>query len=273
MSQQNSGECTSFIHPVSVQGAELLVARNITRKISAFHETYTICACAQAEGNWRYGSREFSVRDRGSMLMEPGETHHTTSLRKPGDFKVLLISPEIVIDAAKEIGLHMTPHLRRANSDDPKLFSAIYRFGDAVETGANPLEQQTLFAACVRTFLEHTEQRPPAPCGGNEHHAVTRIKHYLQERVTESVSLDDLVALTGISRFHLVHAFAKQVGMPPHLYQINLRIVRAKELIKAGLSPIHISTDLGFSDQSHFTRHFKRVWGVTPGRYANAVRR
>lgn len=107
----------------------------------------------------------------------------------------------------------------------------------------------------------------------NAHHAVARIRHYLQERFAESVSLDELVTLSGLSRFHLVRTFAKQVGMPPHAYQVNVRINTARALLKASVPPVNVSTDVGFSDQSHFTRHFKRAWGTTPSVYANAVQK
>jgi AraC-like DNA-binding protein len=272
MAQLNSGERLSFIRPASVPGTELLIANNSSRMWRVFHETYTLCSCAQGAASWRYDGKQFSLGDRGNMLMEPGETHCNTVVYKPADFKVLLISPAVVTDAAKELRIPTTPHLRCASNDDPKLFFTLYRFCAAVESRESLLEQQSLFTACVRILLEHTEQRSPTLSDMNEHHAVTRIKRYLQERFAEPICLDELVALTGLSRFHLAHTFSKQVGMPPHIYQINIRIARASALLKAGVTPMKISTDLGFADQSHFTRHFKRIWGTTPGRYINSKR-
>lgn len=271
MSLQNSIEKINFIRPVSVPGADLLIANNSSRAWRVFHETYTLCAVAQGASCNTYRGKKLLLKDRSSILMEPGETHCAVALT-PGDFKVLLITPALVTDAAKELGLSMTPHLHNPDSDDPKLFLTLYRFCAAVENGASVLEQQSLFATCLRTLLEQAEQRLPAPGGMNEHHAVARIKRYLQDRFAEPVSLDELVALTGLSRFHLVRTFAKQVGMPPHIYQINFRIARACKLLAAGVQPVRLSTDLGFADQSHFTRHFKRVWGVTPSRYAASLK-
>lgn len=272
MSQQDQGESLGFIQPVSIPGAELIIARNSARMWRVFHETYTICSCAQAATSWRYGSKEFSTGDGGNMLMEPGETHCNTAVHKPADYRVLLISPAAVIDAATELGLSTTPHLRSASNDDPRLFMTLYRLCHAAETGESLLEQQSLFSSCMRILLEHTERRPPTLGGMNAHHAVARIKRHLRERFAESVSLDELVALSRLSRFHLVRIFAKYVGMSPHAFQIAVRMNAARELLKAGVPLVNVSTDIGFADQSHFTRHFKRAWGTTPGRYANAVR-
>lgn len=268
---QNSGESLSYIRPVSAPGTDLIIANNSSRMWNVFHETYTICAVAHGLSRNRYRGKELFMNPRSSMLMEPGETHRAEAI-KPGNFKVLFIPPASFSDAARELGLPTAPHLRIHNSNGHKLFLTLYRFCSAVETGESLLEQQSLFAACLRIVLEQSEQRPPTLGGMNEHHAVRRIKCYLQEKFAEAVSLDELVALTGLSRFHLVRTFTKQVGIAPHAYQTNIRMTRAGTLLRAGVSPLRVSTDLGFADQSHFTRHFKRCWGTTPSNYANAAR-
>jgi AraC-like DNA-binding protein len=98
--------------------------------------------------------------------------------------------------------------------------------------------------------------------------AIERAKHYLHDKFNESVSLDELVALTMLSRFHLVRAFALHTGIPPHAYQLKLRIERACVLLRAGVAAAEAATQVGFADQSHFTRHFKRIRRITPGQYA-----
>lgn len=98
--------------------------------------------------------------------------------------------------------------------------------------------------------------------------AIERAKHYLHDKFNESVSLDELVALTRLSRFHLVRAFALHMGTPPHAYQLKLRIERACDLLRAGVTAAEAATLVGFADQSHFTRHFKRIRHITPGQYA-----
>jgi AraC-like DNA-binding protein len=105
----------------------------------------------------------------------------------------------------------------------------------------------------------------------NGRHAVERAMRYLQERFSEPIRLDELSIATGLSRFHLVRAFTKQFGIPPHAYQIRLRIVRGRELLRAGIPIASIAAQLGFADQSHFTRHFKQALGITPTDYARGA--
>ena len=74
-------------------------------------------------------------------------------------------------------------------------------------------------------------------------------------------------AIAGLSRFHFLKAFAAQFGLPPHAYQIHLRIERSLPLLRQGMTLSHVAETMGFNDQSHFIRHFKRTMGVTPGQY------
>lgn len=74
----------------------------------------------------------------------------------------------------------------------------------------------------------------------------------------------------GTSRFSALRAFKRHFGLPPHNYQIHLRVEQAQTGLRAGHSPARVAVDCGFFDQSHMTRHFKRVLGTTPAQYARA---
>jgi AraC-like DNA-binding protein len=98
-----------------------------------------------------------------------------------------------------------------------------------------------------------------------------RAKAYLQARFNEPVSLDELATVASISRYHLVRSFTAKVGLPPHAYQLHVRLAHARAMLYAGMSPVDVAAQVGFADQSHLTRHFKRVWRTTPGDYSRRV--
>ena len=83
------------------------------------------------------------------------------------------------------------------------------------------------------------------------------------------MTLPDLARCAGLSAFHLCRVFGATVGMPPHAYQTQVRVRRAKSLLRAGVPIAAAATAAGFYDQAHLTRHFKRIVGLTPGRYIN----
>ena len=70
---------------------------------------------------------------------------------------------------------------------------------------------------------------------------------------------------------HFLRVFSKATGQTPHAYLVNLRVNLARELLATGTRPAEAAVAAGFSDQSHLTRVFKRIVGVTPGHYARAV--
>jgi AraC-like DNA-binding protein len=107
----------------------------------------------------------------------------------------------------------------------------------------------------------------PLPRNGNENLAVRRTKHFLDEHYAERVSLHELARWTRLSACHLNRSFRRKIGMPPHEYQVQVRILKAKALLRLGRSLSETAALVGFVDQSHFTRHFKRSVGVTPGKF------
>jgi AraC-like DNA-binding protein len=94
-----------------------------------------------------------------------------------------------------------------------------------------------------------------------------RVCDYLHEHAEKATTLDELAAVAGLSRFELVRQFHMSFGLPPHAYRTQLRINKAKRLLASGLPLVEIANALGFADQAHLTRVFKRTVGATPGRY------
>ncbi|PZF79138.1 helix-turn-helix transcriptional regulator, partial [Jiangella anatolica] len=93
-------------------------------------------------------------------------------------------------------------------------------------------------------------------------------REYLHEHRAATVTLADLARVSELSPYHLTRLFTADVGMPPHAYQLQLRIEHAKRLLLAGRPVSDAGHEAGFFDLSHFTRHFKRFVGVPPGAYA-----
>jgi AraC-like DNA-binding protein len=112
--------------------------------------------------------------------------------------------------------------------------------------------------------------RPAPPDHGRtraEHAAVRRARSHLRERWDQRVTLGELAAVAGLSRFELVRRFREQTGVTPHAFQTNLRVDQARRLLVGGGAPAAVAVECGFADQPHLTRVFKRAVGVTPGRY------
>ncbi|WP_018152679.1 AraC family transcriptional regulator [Leeia oryzae] len=92
-------------------------------------------------------------------------------------------------------------------------------------------------------------------------------RELIMDQLTDNLSLDSISEVAGISRYHLIRSFKQRFGQTPHAYQLDQRINRAKHLLRNGESIVAVAQQLGFADQSHFQRHFKRRLATTPKHY------
>lgn len=97
--------------------------------------------------------------------------------------------------------------------------------------------------------------------------AFARVRGYIEENVGERISLDDLARVAGMSRFHFARQFRIRTGESPMGFRLRLRIERSKAMLDAARVS-DVAAALGFADQSHFTRTFRRLVGVPPSRFA-----
>jgi AraC-like DNA-binding protein len=266
-------EPVTYVAPATLPGVEFIAAENCTRKWRYFHEHYIVCMLTKGSADWHYRGRTHSACDRCYVLMEPGETHVNLAIPRPQTYTVLQISPAKIEQLAAEIGVPHNPHFALAQASSPAIIRAFELLVATVANSDTALEQQSHFALLMRLVLGNCIERA-IPCNDREPTAhcapIERAKMYLRERFNEPVTLDELSTAVGLSRFHLLRSFTKRVGIPPHAYQIRVRIERARRLLRAGVPLAVASTDVGFADQSHFTRHFKKVMYSTPGGYARS---
>jgi AraC family transcriptional regulator len=100
------------------------------------------------------------------------------------------------------------------------------------------------------------------------------VVEYVEDHLDTGPSLGQLAAVARLSAYHFARQFKAATGLPPHQYLIARRVERAKHFLQAGtdLSLAEVAASAGFSDQSQFSRHFKRLVGVTPGQFRTPAR-
>jgi AraC family transcriptional regulator len=100
------------------------------------------------------------------------------------------------------------------------------------------------------------------------------VVEYVEEHLDAGLTLEQMAAVAHLSAYHFARQFKVATGQPPHQYVIARRVERAQQLLQQdrGLSLVEIAACSGFSDQSQFSHHFKRLIGVTPGRYRTPAR-
>jgi AraC-like DNA-binding protein len=272
MRQQATAARIEFVRSAHLAQTEFLISDVDATAWHLFHERYVLCGVERASADVRYRGKTQRFVDGSALLMEPGEAHRNLVVPQPQNFRVLFIEPTLFEKMAKENGLRRTPHFRDFIVPCPQLTQTVYRLCESVEANETALEQQSRLLQCVRLAFAHTEEARPEAVSGYNHDAIRRARAYLQEHFNEPVSLDELSAIAGLSPYHLVRSFTRRFGLPPHAYQIHIRVERTRAPLAAGAPLAEVASSAGFADQSHFTRHFRRIMNTTPANYAGIPR-
>lgn len=156
--------------------------------------------------------------------------------------------------------------------DDPELANQLRLVFNTLEHSTNRLLRETLlYSVLTKLMCKHGRQANLADEPSKAQQQVKRVKEFLDDFPSADVSLHELASLAAFSPYHLVRAFQKTYGLPPHSYQIQSRLRLAKTLIRQGHTLSDAAQEAGFHDQSHLHRHFKKAMGVTPGQFAKQV--
>jgi AraC-like DNA-binding protein len=216
----------------------------------------------------------FTILAGECFIINPGEPHAcSSSLEHSHDYRIFSVSPHVIQSIFSTITgkPEECPYFPHHVIQDQALFQMIKEFIDEVQYADDLLKQESLFLDIVTYCLscyaqEECVLRPVA----KQHQAVEVVREYLEQHFEEVIRLEDLADVAHVSPFYLNRVFQKEVGVPPYEYLVHIRIKYAQKLLKQGETIAQTAYRTGFSDQSHFTRFFKRHVGVTPGEYLRA---
>ena len=235
------------------------------------HDTFAIGVIEKGVQATYYKGSTHIATCRDICLVNPGEVHTGFSPAATGwTYRVFYPDAGLLGRIAAQIQPRACelPHFSSPVIRDPALALDILSLLRTLEHSDLSLERQSrLLSVLAHMISRHADRKAGAPAPQGTHGAVKTSLEYLASRFTENVTLSELSRAAGLSEFHLVRLFRAQVGLPPHAYLIQKRIDHARQLLSTGLPITQVSLDTGFAGQSHFTRAFTRIVGVTPGCY------
>lgn len=238
-----------------------------------WHDAYTVPVIEAGAECYDYRGSRY-VAEAGSVpVINPGELHTGARAVDAGwRYRVFYLPVPFVEGIAREMSPHAaSPWFAAEIIRDADLARRLVIAHRALEnTGghADPLAAETALVDAVSTLLaRHALDRPSAAPPAADAVRVATMKARLADDILEPVTLAELARTVGLSTFHAARLFTRETGLAPHAWRNQLRIVRALPALRAGASIADVAAASGFTDQSHFTRHFKRAFGVAPGRW------
>jgi AraC-like DNA-binding protein len=246
-----------------LSGAELYAGEDVETFATDwhFHEGWQLVALSKGERHYQLRSGTVIAKPGRLIVLPPRLVHRARCMAKgKTSFKIATL-PGVGVDA----GVSSAAISQAA----PRLVDAFVSVFGMLALADDGKAKAKILCRLQEILTESiavsgpASLAPPAP--------VLQMEAYMLERLDRVPSLDLLSSLVGLSRFHVTRTFSKHVGLSPLAFHARARLMQARHLIAQGWSLAETSAYLNFSDQSHFGRHFRRVYGMTPGEYQQNV--
>ncbi|MDR3641445.1 MAG: helix-turn-helix domain-containing protein [Humidesulfovibrio sp.] len=268
-SRQHCSECCAggparLICPEGLPGLELCVAHKSARvQPRHAHDSFIMGLVTAGVRRIETAGQSVVVRTGEAFALPPGLAHSCAPAGGVCSYLAFSLTREALPKDAR-----WWPPLRMA---DAGLARALLRLAEACDTPCGPLERQSLLAGLLEGIgTVGTSAQPPSQEDAGMDAAVLAAKSLLAANLEPGLGLPALAEACGADMYALHRAFTRIVGLPPHAFQTQQRLRRAKALLRAGASLTDAALAAGFCDQSHMHRHFTRLVGFTPAQYACA---
>ena len=261
---------------LSIGGLDLVQFQNYAHSFPRHsHDFFTVGVFSTGNGRLVYRGSSWAA-DEGTILAVSPDEVHTADPRRDCGWTYTAMYPTIEI---------MTHAVGSVAATTPAFFPApVFRDETtARELAAVQLRllsrtvdlalEEQLLHVLGRLVARHASPRVAESRLSASSRAVIVARDYLQAHYAKSVKLVELANVCDTSPFHLVRSFRDMIGMPPHAYLTQVRSNHARDMLLRGIPVSTAAYRCGFADQSHLTRTFKRIFGVTPGAYVAASKR
>lgn len=231
------------------------------------HEEYIISANLKGTEKICVDKQTHIVRAGYVTVYNPMAIQSSDFCHEGVDFISLHVNPDSLRRVVKENNLsssYIYPMLRQGAFNNEILFKAIIEFYMAQQSAIISNEESllwllsTLLDSCSNE-LDHTKE-----------YVKLAIKN-MENSLNSKLDLSTLASSVGLSKYHFVRAFRKEVGIAPIQYHMQLRLIEARRMLRAGVKPIDVMAELGFYDQSHFINTFKKIMAITPELYSKKI--
>jgi AraC-like DNA-binding protein len=263
-------ETVSFHRNGGIDGVEVRIFGDSAQTWSFYSTDFEFLAPNSWAGEVCHRGTTRLLEPGAVLCTRPGEVIAARKVRLAGTRSSLSIEESALaafLDEhhARSCELELLPRAQMSQELNTSLTEVFRAFRDecsALEIQATLAE---FFARAVPELFGSGRRAGSDVAGAK---AAQRIRERLDADQSESVDLATLAKEVGLSRFATLRAFKRQFGLPPHAYRLRVRLGLARKSLRSGLKPAEVAAEYGFVDQSHLTRHFRRLFGITPAEYA-----
>ena len=205
-------------------------------------------------------SRRDVVAHRNSVvLIPPFHLYGLRALSEPGEGAITLLLRGTDLE-----GRGLPAHAALAT--DPVLGEQVAGLMSRLLPPLASVDHATTTRSVVKQLLARSS--PLAADRARQTSPLHPVRTYLKTNVNEPVPTEDVARMSGLSEGQVIRSFHYEFGLPPHAYHMRVRLAAVCELLTRGVAVARVAHECGFADQSHLSRRFKSVYGMTPATWA-----
>jgi AraC family transcriptional regulator len=227
------------------------------------------------------GKFKHYAHGNGRVDVIPAFLSHWTNWDREIEFSVIAICPTLLHQATQEVMQNEIELIPQFAIGDPVIQQLALALKLEIQTGcmSGRLYGELLGTALAARLVQNYAVNTPAlefKSSGLPQSQLARVIDYMQANLTQDLSILDLATLTGMSESHFSRSFKRSVGIAPYQYLMQQRVERAKQLLAqrslakppgTGIAISTIALDCGFANQTHLTKVFRQMTGMTPKAY------
>jgi AraC family transcriptional regulator len=229
-------------------------------------------SCFQAERRLD-GKFKHYAHGNGRVDVIPAFLSHSTNWDREVEFSVIAICPTLLNQATQELMPREIELIPQCSIDDPVIQQLALALKLEIQTGcmSGQLYGELLGTALAARLAANYAVSKPAlgfKANGLPQSQLEQVIDYIKANLSQDLSILDLATLTGMSESHFSRSFKQSMGIAPYQYLMQQRVERAKQLLEKGSIAIStIALDCGFANQTHLTKVFRQMTGMTPKAY------
>jgi AraC-like DNA-binding protein len=229
------------------------------------HDTFSVVMLRTGSVTLRSRRGAEPVHEGDVFVFNPFEVHGGASQYASVEYDVLYPSVRFAREClGAAVGRERLPLVRTTVIRPSEATHALF---DALQSRGR--SDAATERALMRLFNECNLDDPDVPIGSFD--AVNTACRIIQEQYAQTLDTERLARYAGLHTSHFIRVFHRLTGLPPQAYLRQVRVARARQLICAGAELADVACRAGFFDQAHLTREFKKIYSITPGRFARDV--
>lgn len=240
-----------------------------------FHDTLSIGAIEDGQASFLHKSKKCVLKPNNLVVINPKVVHACNPIEDEARTYHMIYFDENWCKGIQETifgKLDSFMKMPQVNIEDKKLFEEFIELNILLLNGEIFYleKEEALQTFLIEFFKRYCSQEPTQSLEKSNNQLIVKAQKFMKENTNENLTIKEISDYLNISEFYFIKLFKQTTHITPHAFLLNQKISKAKELLAKNLDISQIAYELGFADQSHLNRVFKRYVAATPFEYQHS---